>query len=204
MVPRGLAQDHAAKRAAIRSGVARYFAAEGYHFASMAGAARACGVSKALIYHYYDSKDALLFDILATHLGELADRVAAVPAGPPEARLRAMLRTILDAYRDADAEHKLQADALAALPPASQAPLIAAQRRIVAAMEAALAAVAPGLAGSERLRPVAMSVFGMVNWFYMWHRPGRGIHRGVYADLVADLVLDGVRGTVRPPSPRRA
>ncbi len=60
----GMARDHDEKRAALRKGAADYFAAHGYDRASMTGAAKHCGVSKALIYHYYASKEALLFDIL--------------------------------------------------------------------------------------------------------------------------------------------
>ena len=44
-MPRGLAHDHEAKRAALRKGAAAYFAEHGYDRASMAGAAAACGVA---------------------------------------------------------------------------------------------------------------------------------------------------------------
>lgn len=200
---RGVARDHDEKRAAIRKGAAAYFAAHGYDRASMAGAAQACGVSKALIYHYHDSKQALLFDILTGHLSSLCDAVETTAlqaaAQPPEARLRAVIRTLLLAYRDADAEHKLQVDALETLSPERQAPLRAQQRQLVAQMAAALEGVAPALAGSDRLFPVTMTVFGMVNWFYMWHRPGKGIGRETYADLVADMVLGGVGAVIRQP-----
>jgi AcrR family transcriptional regulator len=186
---RGLARDHDAKRAALRKGAARYFARHGYDRASMAGAARDCGVSKALLYHYYDSKEALLFDILEAHLTELAERAeAARPGG-----LRALMAALLAAYEDADAEHKLQLDALATLPEEMKAPLVAAQRRVVREMSEAVAAEAPGL-DADRLRAVTMSVFGILNWVYMWHRPGKGLSRAEYAELAADLVLDGVRG----------
>ncbi len=37
-----------------------------------------CGVSKALIYHYYQSKEVLLYDIIFTHLKDLVDAVDAV------------------------------------------------------------------------------------------------------------------------------
>jgi AcrR family transcriptional regulator len=73
-MPRGLARDHAAKRDALRRGAAAHFARNGYERASMASVAAACGVSKALIYHYYDSKEALLFDLLHEHLSSLARR----------------------------------------------------------------------------------------------------------------------------------
>ena len=112
-MPRGIAKDHDEKRAALRKGAAAYFAAHGYDRASMTGAARGCGVSKALIYHYYASKEALLFDILDTHLSDL---VAVVEDASDEG-LPGLIRAILAAYEDADAEHKLQLDALSVLPP---------------------------------------------------------------------------------------
>lgn len=193
---RGLARDHDEKRAAIRKGAAAYFATHGFDRASMAGAAAACGVSKALIYHYHDSKEALLQDILGAHLSDLVRVVdAALEAtakDAPRVRLRALIQAILAAYRDADAEHKLQIDALSTLPEARRAPLVALQRRLVGALSGVLAEAAPGLARAPSLRPVTMSVFGMLNWFYMWHRPGHGLSREDYGDLVTDMVLGGI------------
>ncbi|MCR9149767.1 MAG: TetR/AcrR family transcriptional regulator [Rhodobacteraceae bacterium] len=191
-MPRGLARDHADKRDAIRRAAAAYFAQAGYARATMEGAARACGTSKALIYHYYASKEALLHDILEAHLADLARVVEVVPDGPAETRFRALLAAILAAYRDADAEHRLQIDALATLPEEMQRPLRDLQRRLVAAMEAALIRLRPDLAGSDRLKPAAMSVYAMLNWYFLWYRPGRDITREDYAGMVADLVLGGL------------
>ncbi len=184
---RGLARDHDAKRAALRKGAARYFAQHGFDRASMTGAAKSCGVSKALIYHYYPSKEDLLFDILDDHLGTL---VAQVEAAKGQG-MRGLIRAILSAYEDADAEHKLQLDALAVLPEDKQAPLIAHQRRLVAIMSQAVAQEAPGLT-PDRLRAATMTVFGILNWFYMWHRPGKGLSRADYADLAGDFVMGGL------------
>lgn len=189
-MPRGIARDHDQKREAIRKGAAAYFARHGFDRASMTGAARQCGVSKALIYHYYESKEALLYDILDTHLTELLESAHEVAA---EAGLRGLIRAILSAYEDADAEHKLQIDALSVLPPELRAPLVAAQRELVELMSAALLREAPGLAGTPRLTPVTMSVFGILNWFYMWHRPGKGLSREAYAELATDMVLGGIK-----------
>lgn len=188
-MPRGIARDHDEKRAALRKGSARYFAKNGYDRASMTGAARQCGVSKALIYHYYDSKEALLFDILQTHLSDLVDMVdAARPDG-----LSGLIRALLAAYADADAEHKLQLDALSTLPPDMQMPLIDLQRRLVTIMSDAVSGENPALSGN-RLRAVTMSIFGILNWFYMWHRPGKGLSRSEYAALAADFVRNGLSG----------
>jgi AcrR family transcriptional regulator len=72
---RTIAKDHEAKREAILKTAAVFFAKQGFDRASMVKLADACGVSKALIYHYYPSKDALLFDILDTHLTALVEVV---------------------------------------------------------------------------------------------------------------------------------
>ena len=188
-MPRGIARDHDQKRAAIRKGAAAYFATHGFDRASMTGAARQCGVSKALIYHYYDSKEALLFDILDAHLTELVEAARTVKV---EDGLGALVCSILETYEDADAEHKLQLDALSILPEDQQKPLIALQRELVDMMSDALVREAPALAGTDKLRPVTMSVFGILNWFYMWHRPGRGLGRKGYAKLATDMVLNGI------------
>ncbi|MGH1367888.1 MAG: TetR/AcrR family transcriptional regulator [Maritimibacter sp.] len=188
-MPRGIARDHEEKRIALQKGAAEYFAAHGFDRASMTGAAKHCGVSKALIYHYYESKEALLCGILDAHLTDL---VQTAQAAPEAEGLRGLIKAILLAYQDADAEHKLQLDALGVLPPEDQAPLVALQRRLVDLMSDALLREAPGLAASDRLRPVTMSVFGILNWYYMWNRPGKGLDREAYGDLVTDMVLGGI------------
>ena len=158
--------------------------------------ADACGVSKALIYHYYPSKDALLFDILDTHLTALVEVVEAVAEEPgtPTERLRALVHAILIAYRDSDAEHKVQLDALSSLPEENQKHLRALQRRLVACMSDCVRQIEPERFARrpELVGPVTMSVFGMLNWFYLWHRPGGPVDRDAYADIVADLVVGGL------------
>lgn len=186
---RGLARDHDEKRAALRKGAAAYFAEHGFDRASMTGAAKSCGVSKALIYHYWSSKEDLLYDILDEHLGALLD----VAKETHHNGLGALIGAILTSYEDSDAEHKLQIDALGTLPQEKQTPLIATQRELVQIMGQAILEVQPGLAkDAEKLRAATMTVFAILNWFYMWHRPGKGISRAQYADLATDFVLGGL------------
>lgn len=192
---RPIAKDHDLKRGAILKAAARTFADEGFDRASMAGLARAAGISKSLIYHYYPSKEALLYDILFTHLAALKEAVEGVEGGQdPEADLRAVVHVILEAYRNADAEHKLQLDALGTLPEAERKVLEALQRDLVKLVSDALVRAAEPLftAKPEALRPAAMSLFGMLNWVYMWHRPTGGISRAAYADMATDLMLGGM------------
>ena len=101
---RSRAKDHDDKREAMLHGAAIVFSRDGYDRASMAQLAGELGVSKGLLYHYYASKEALLFDIVQTHLAALVEVVeeADDPALDPEARLEALVAALLEAYRDAD------------------------------------------------------------------------------------------------------
>lgn len=195
---RTIAKDHEAKRTAILTEAAKFFAENGFDRSSMNQLAVACGVSKALIYHYYNSKDALLYDIVLTHLTDLLETVQAVNQMglDKENNLRQTIRAILIAYRDADAEHQVQTEAMTALPEDQRRVLAGLQRQMVQIVSDALEAVTPEVyaANPEKLYPVTMTLFGMMNWFYMWHRKGKGMSREKYADLVADLVLRGVKG----------
>ena len=76
------AKDYDEKRAAILHAAARIFAEGGFDRTSMATLAAECGVSKALLYHYYASKEALLHDIydLMRHGAAPARRQRLAPA----------------------------------------------------------------------------------------------------------------------------
>jgi TetR/AcrR family transcriptional regulator len=191
------AADYDDKRAAILRRAAELFAEKGYDRTSMTEIAAALGVSKALFYHYYPSKDALLFDIIRTHLNELvavAEAAAAArPALAPRSRFRSIIAAILDCYRDADAEHKIQINHLGQLAEAEQAELKTLERRLVAAMASAVRALRPELE-PELVKPVVMSIFGTLNWTYMWFREGGKLSREAYADLVTQMFADGIDG----------
>ncbi len=195
---RTIAKDHDEKRTQILKSAAKVFAEAGYDRASMTQLARECGISKANIYHYYDSKDAVLFGLLDTYLCDLRDRVCGVQVADvsPDDALRQVVAEILLAYQGADYEHKVQSGAMGALPEEQQKLLRAYQREMVQFLSDTLQAVAPKVfeADPTKLRAATMSVFGMLNWYYMWNSGAGPQAREDYADLVANLTLNGVRG----------
>ena len=187
--------DHDDKRRAILRRSAKLFAQNGYDRTSMAEVAEASGVSKALLYHYYVGKESLLFDILHAHLQDLMDAVRAVDTKPaPRARLRALVGAVLDAYRDADHEHKIQINELRKLPLARKKDLIALERALVEIFAEAIAAAIPSIGNNQMLlKPVTMSLFGMLNWHYMWFRDKGPVSREDYADMVTTLLIEGAQ-----------
>ena len=192
--------DHDTKRRAILDSSARLFAQNGYDRTAMAEVATACGVSKALLYHYYASKETLLFDILSVHLQELLDAAKAVSTAlAPRERLRALVGALLDAYRDADQQHKIQINEMAKLPPERQKTLLEMERELVAIFADAIAQVLPAIGRSKTLlKPVTMSLFGMLNWHYMWFREGGTMSREEYADLATIVLVEGAQALAAP------
>lgn len=164
----------------------------------MSEVARACGISKANIYHYYSSKGALLFDILDSYLSALRDRVVTQTPRDvtAEEQFAILLRETLLAYEGMDHEHQIQTEGLPLLPPEQQDILKGYQREMVERFSATLKEVAPDVFAADpaKLRAATMSVFGMLNWFYMWNRNADRAARESYARLVAEMTLNGVRG----------
>ncbi|MGO3933323.1 TetR/AcrR family transcriptional regulator [Rhodopseudomonas pseudopalustris] len=188
------ANDYDQKRLGILSRSAKLFAEHGYTGTSITMIAEACGVSKALMYHYYRSKDAVLFDLLADHLQHLVGVVeaAAHSDGDANERLFAIAAALLEAYRGADAEHQVQISSLKLLPPEQQEELKALERKLVSLMSDAISAAIPAAtARPHLLKPLTMSLFGMLNWHYLWFREGKGLSRETYARMVTTLMVAG-------------
>jgi AcrR family transcriptional regulator len=72
------APDHESQREQILDVAAEAFARASYPSTSMAELAAACGTSKARLYHYYVSKDAILFDLLDRYTKRLMLIIAEV------------------------------------------------------------------------------------------------------------------------------
>lgn len=159
--------------------------------------AAASGGSKAWIYHYYASKEAVLFDLLGTYTDELLDVVRAADDATlePRARFTALIAAILASYDDAQSRHAAILNDLGRLPQPQRDQIRTAQRQVVDVVAGVLAVVEPRLAArSDLLIPVTMSVFGMLNWHYRWFRPGGALSAEAYVDMVVALVLDGLDG----------
>lgn len=191
------ASDFEEKQHGILMGAAAVFAEQGMDKASMAQIASHCQISKALLYHYYPSKDQLIFAIIHGHLVDLETSVALAvdPSLPPEALLRVLVGVVIEKYRGADDAHRVQLVCAGTLSAEQQAEIRAVERKIVRHFAEVLRAINPGLENPERplLMPVTMSLFGMMNWVYMWFRDGGLITREDYAEVATTLILEGIR-----------
>jgi TetR/AcrR family transcriptional regulator len=195
------------QRDAILARAAELFANQGYTATSMNDIAAACGTSKAGLYHYYRDKRELLFQITAGHVGRLEQFVVEVLAETASAdaptRLRALILRFVREYADAQNEHRVLTEDVRFLEAAERAQVQEPQRRVVAAFAEAIAAVRPQLARNELDRPLAMLLFGMINWMFTWLRPDGSLTHEQMAPLVADLFFGGLEAVRKPRAAAR-
>ncbi|MGE0282120.1 MAG: TetR/AcrR family transcriptional regulator [Rhizobiaceae bacterium] len=191
------ALDFEEKQLALLDHAANVLATMGVHKASMSQIAAQAHVSKALLYHYYPSKDALVYAIIFNHLGALdADLEASDDQSlKPTARLKLLVGIVIGHYRGADDRHTVQLNAMGMLTGQQRQSITEIERRIVRRFASVLRDISPRLDNKERplLMPVTMSLFGMLNWMYMWFRDSGRLSREEYADVVTTLILEGVK-----------
>jgi AcrR family transcriptional regulator len=190
------------QRETILVSAAALFADQGYTATSMNDIAAACGVSKAGLYHYYRDKRELLFQITAGHVGRLEQFVVEVTedtrGADSQTRLRALILRFVREYASAQNEHRVLTEDVRFLDAAERAQVQEPQRRVVAAFADAIAAVRPNLARNELDRPLAMLLFGMINWMFTWLRPDGSLTHEQMAPIVADLFFGGLEAVRKP------
>jgi len=193
------AATYDAQRQAILDAAAQAFAEVGFPSASMNDIARRCAMSKGLLYHYYASKGALLFDVTRAYTKRLVALVDEVERRMPEEaeRLPELIRVFLDEYQTSQARHMVLLHDLRFLAEAERQAVVGDQRRVVEAFTAAIRAAHRLPENLPIVKPVAMMLFGMMNWTFTWLKPGKGLSYAGFAKLVTEVFTSGVETFAR-------
>jgi AcrR family transcriptional regulator len=182
------------RRAAILDSALAVFAERGYHASSIDDIAREGGVSKALIYEHFSSKQQLYAELLEQHAGELFERLAAAmdEAGNTGA---ARLATGLDAFYRFVEEHRVAWRML--FREANDPEMVAVLERIVAqvtSVVAALIAQDPGSRASagdyeareQAIEMLAQMLVGSVQSLSNWWAD----HQEVPRERILEMTMD--------------
>ncbi len=201
-MPRGRAPSYASQREAILAQAAVLFARHGYAGTSMNQVAAACGISKPALYHYVRDKRQLVATIALEHVGRLEAVVRGVErlALEPEPRLRELIVRFMAEYAGAQDAHRVLTEDVRFLDAADRDRVLGAERRVVDAFAAAVAAVRPDVQSVTLDKPLAMLLFGMINWMFTWIKTDGLFSYDDMAPVVCDLFFGGV-GAVKLPHP---
>lgn len=184
--------------------IAQIFRDRGFDATSVSDIARALGLTKAGLYHHFESKEALLFEIMMFGLDKVRDEVI-IPVraiGDPEERLRQLvLRHARITTRGHGAVAHLQ-DEIRALAPAARKQVEHRMRVYVDLVRSTLDELHAAGRLCEVDRTVAtFSVIGMILWLPRWFRQDGRLTQDQVAGNIANLALRGlVAGQPRPRS----
>jgi len=99
----------------------------------------------------------------------------------------------VETYNGAQARQKILLNELDNLPAEKRALVVAAQRQVLAVVDALLVELRPALKRQpKRRRPIVMMFFGMLNWTHIWFDPAGAVPASQVADLATDMFLGGL------------
>ena len=201
--------DHHLKRDSILDAAAQCFADQSYSATSMATVAAKVGASKARIYHYYDRKEALLFDLLDRYTQRLLAIVGETEAQAQRKKLNdrqalhELVRAFLIEYESSATRHvallndtKFLSDvaddvATGVLGKSQRDLILQRQRDIVSAFTRFLRRAYPDRLTDTNQTAITMMLMGMINWTFTWLRPDGPMS---YADFADEVIRTLERG----------
>lgn len=192
--------SHDLKREEILDVAAQCFARQSFPAASMNDIATACGASKARLYHYYESKEAILFDLLDRYTQRLLALIGEAEAHAQRQNLserealHALVRSFLAEYESSATRHVALVSDTKFLGDNQRELILNRQRDVVAAFTRFIRRAYP-----ERMTPanqtaLTMMLFGMINWTFTWLRPGGPMSYAAFADEVVAMLETGLGG----------
>jgi AcrR family transcriptional regulator len=191
-MPRVRADDYEAKAQSIMDSAAALFAKTGYPGAKMQDIAKACGATKSMLYHYFPTKDDLLFAMLEEHLERVLAGIEQVMAegGSPKARFSAFVLVYTQKSAQARRRHVTAMNDVKYLPRSLQTPLLELERKVTNLVADLLRELNAGLA-DESYKPYTMLLLGMLNWTDLWYRPTGTIKPQDLCERISRLFLRG-------------
>jgi AcrR family transcriptional regulator len=189
------AADYDERKEAIVEAAAALYARRGFNGASVADLAERCKTSKSLIYHYYQSKEDILFDVMISHVRALDEvaREAVAGEGAAAEKLRRLAHAFMALYVGAADRHKVLLNELDNLDDKRRTEIVKTQRGLIEIVQRLLGEIEPRLkkrAGESYA--AAMLFFGMINWTHTWFDPKGPVSAEEIADMAVDLVLGGL------------
>jgi len=170
------------------------FAKQGYMRSSIAELADACKLSRGALYHYFDSKEAILLAILDAHVRQMITDVEAAVAGTSTAleQFRAAIRAIVALNARSTNEQRLILNDLSFLSEDEQKAIKVLERQLVDMVSDLLIRLDKEGKIVKRTKKVyTMMLFGILNFSHTWYDPKGSIDPKEFADMVVDLFLKG-------------
>jgi TetR/AcrR family transcriptional regulator, cholesterol catabolism regulator len=176
---------------------ARLFQQRGYDATSMNDVAAALKLSKGGLYHHFQSKDEILFEIMNHAMDITEERVLAPVRGivDPEERLRALIRLHIGVVLSpVDREITVMLHENHPLPPILRKRINIRKKEYIHFVESLMAELqsARKSKGAVSPRAAAFALLGMINWIYQWYKPDGDLQTHNLVPQFTSLIFGGV------------
>ena len=185
-------------REKILSKAAKLFAEKGYSGTTIVDLANSCGSSRGALYHYFGSKEDILFHILKDHVDSMYDAVQEVSQGieNPIDQFRAIVRTITLFNARSLPEQIVLLNDIGELSEDQQHGIINKQRKLVEIVSDALIRIdSANKLKTDNKKAYTMMLFGMINYTFTWFNPDGPISAEEYAEMTTETFLRGFTST---------
>ena len=180
---------------------AALIAKKGFEATTMRDLAKAIDASLAGLYHYFSSKEDLLYQLQHRTFSALleAQQVIAALPGTPDERFARLLTGHLEFYAQHTNELKACTFELELLSVDDYRTVEAIRRKYYRLMTSVVTDVMHARNASAKemrqSRHATLFIFGMLNWIFMWYEPSRHGTVSQIGDEMRDLVLHGLKRT---------
>jgi AcrR family transcriptional regulator len=188
------ASSYEANRGRVIATAADLFARNGYHGTGIAELGRAVGLGRGALYHYIESKEAVLYAISKDQVDKMnALAESIIDEGlEPEELLRAMARGLLCNIATHRSEWTVFFREYGALTGQRRDHVIAARERYEGYWRQALdQGVRSGVLRPTR-RILVKGILGMLNYTYLWFEPDGELTPEELADIFMDALIHGL------------
>ncbi len=187
--------DYDERKQAILDAATRIFSQEGFHKASIGQIARECNISKSLLYHYFSSKQEMLYRAMEDHVLDLlatADEVLAEGL-PPKECLSKILKEFMHLYETASDKHVVLSHELGSLTDEQRKHIVSLQAKVVKAFSDTVdQMVDVDLQEKQAKTAIGMLLLGMINWTHMWYKPDGVLNSAAIAHLTSRIFTAGI------------
>ncbi|MDR7093103.1 TetR/AcrR family transcriptional regulator [Hydrogenophaga laconesensis] len=202
---RSLASNHDDKRQRILDVAAALFASTSYESARLVDIAAACNVSKSALYHYFPSKEVLLYVIISEHIMSSVAELETIAhgSGSSRERLTSLVRAMVKRAAEKRHEHMVLTNDLKFLPALQQQEIKLAQAKALDFVVELLNDINPHLMRRRREgASYALFLYGSMISTATWYRRGGGMTPHELADRLTEVFLKGFDGGDHPPGYR--
>src|SRR5438876_10047867 len=190
-------------RQEILRAAARLFQQQGYDATSMNDVAAALKLSKGGLYHHFQSKDEILFDLMS-HAMDITEEKVLKPVKAitdPEERLRTLIRLHIGVVlSERDREITVMLHENHPLSPALRKRINARKKDYVHFLENLIGEVQSktrrngSAKGTVTPRAAAFALLGMINWIYQWYHPEGALQEESLAQQYTEIFFQGAFG----------